>query len=293
MTKWQGKSQATVTGYKIFGFFIQKFGIRAAYFLLLFVSLYYFLFSLKSSGSILALYRERLKLPAVKAYRLLYVNYFRFGQTLIDKFAVLAGQTAEFTFKFDGEEYLREMVSRGQGGILLSAHVGNWEMAGQLLHKLNTPVNIVMYDGEEVNIKQYLQKAGEKKFNVIFVRNDLSHIFEINAALGANELICMHADRFLPGNKTLETDFLGATALFPEGPFLLTLKFRVPVVYVYAFKETATHYHLYSTPVKSFSKVNQDSVRTIAQDYVKSLETFVRLYPTQWFNYYDFWQTHS
>ena len=293
MTKWQGKSQANVTGYKIFGFFIRSLGIRAAYFILLFVSFYYFLFSHKSSAPILSLYRRRLKIPALRAYRLLYVNYFRFGQTLIDKFAVLAGQTAEFTFEFDGEQHLREMVARGQGGVLLSAHAGNWEAAGQLLHRLNTPVNIVMYDGEEANIKQYLDKAGDKKFNVIFVRSDLSHIFQINAALAANELVCMHADRFLPGNKTTSIDFLGAPALLPEGPFLLTLKFKVPVTYVYAFKETATHYHLYSTEVKTFSQANGDTVQTIATDYVQSLEAMVRKHPEQWFNYYDFWQTHA
>ena len=291
MTKWQGKSQATVTGYKIFGFFIKRLGVRAAYFILLFVSLYYFLFSHKSSAAILGLYRTKLKMPALRAYRLLYVNYFRFGQTLIDKFAVLAGQTASFTFEFDGEHHLRDMVGRGQGGILLSAHAGNWEAAGQMLNRLNTPVNIVMYDGEDANIKEYLQKSGEKKFNVIFVRSDLSHIFKINEALAANELVCMHADRFLPGNKTLTANFLGSPALFPEGPFLLTLKFRVPVTYVFAFKETATHYHLYATEVKSFSQANKDTVQVIADDYVRSLEGMVRRHPEQWFNYYDFWKT--
>ena len=293
MSKWQGKSQANVTGYKIFGFFIKSLGVRAAYVILLFVALYYFFFSPKSSAPILDFYRRRLKLPALQAYRLLYTNYFRFGQTLIDKFAVLAGQTSAFTFEFDGEHHLREMVARGQGGMLLSAHTGNWEAAGQMLHHLNTPVNIVMYDGEDANIKQYLQKSGEKNFNVIFVKPDLSHIFEISAALAANELVCMHADRFLPGNKTVETDFLGAPALFPEGPFLLTLKLRVPVTYVYAFKETATHYHLYSTEVKSFSPAQGHTAKTIADDYVRSLEGMVQRHPEQWFNYYDFWKTAS
>jgi len=291
MSKWQGKSQANVTGYKIFGFFIKSLGVRAAYFILLFVSLYYFFFSPKSSGPILDFYRQRLKLPALRAYRLLYVNYFRFGQTLIDKFAVLAGQTNSFTFEFEGEEHLRSMVAKGRGGMLLSAHAGNWEAAGQLLQRLNTPVNIVMYDGEDANIKQYLQQSGQKKFNVIFVKGDMSHIFEISAALAANELVCMHADRFLPGNKTVEADFLGAPALFPEGPFLLTLKLRVPVTFVYAFKESATHYHLYATEEKNFSPANRDTAKTIVTEYVHSLEGMVHKHPEQWFNYYDFWKT--
>ena len=289
MTNWQGRSQATVTGYRIFAFFVRHLGVRAAYFILLFVAGYYFCFSWKSSRPILDLYRRRLHFPALKALRLLYVNYFRFGQTLIDKFAVLAGQQAAFTFVFDGGHHLDAMVAAGEGGILLSAHAGNWEAAGQLLSRLNRPVSIVMYDGEEANIKQFLQQSANKKFQVIFVQKDLSHIFKINAALAANELVCIHADRFLPGAKTLSTDFLGAPARFPEGPFLLALKFSAPVTFVYAFKETATHYQLSATPPRHYRTAQHDTVGTIAAAYARTLEAKVRQYPAQWFNYYDFW----
>jgi predicted LPLAT superfamily acyltransferase len=289
MTNWQGRSQATVTGYRIFGFFIRHLGVRAAYFILLFVAGYYFCFSPKSSRPILDLYRRRLHFPALKALWLLYANYFRFGQTLIDKFAVLAGQQSAFTFAFEGGPHLDAMVALGEGGILLSAHAGNWEAAGQLLSRLNRPVSIVMYDGEDANIKQYLQQSANKKFQVIFVQKDLSHIFKINAALAANELVCIHADRFLPGAKTLNIDFLGAPARFPEGPFLLALKFSAPVTFVYAFKETATHYQLSATPPQQYHTARHDTVQTIAAAYAHTLEAKVRQYPAQWFNYYDFW----
>ncbi|RYY16712.1 MAG: lipid A biosynthesis acyltransferase, partial [Cytophagaceae bacterium] len=234
---------------------------------------------------------RRLHFPALKAYRLLYANYFRFGQTLIDKFAVLAGRRDAFTFAFDGSEHLQAIVAGGQGGILLSAHAGNWEAAAQLLNRLQTPVNLVMYDGEDAHIKQYLQGSAKKKFDVIFIKNDLSHIFKINAALGENELVCLLADRFLPGAPTLTTDFLGAPARFPEGPFLLALKFQVPVTFVYAFKETATHYQLSATPGRRYHGRQGDSVQTVAAEFVASLAVKARRYPTQWFNYYDFWNT--
>ena len=291
MRNWQGRSQATVTGYRIFAFFVRHLGVRAAYFILLFVAGYYFCFSWRSSRPILALYRRRLHFSAPKALRLLYTNYFRFGQTLIDKFAVLAGQQSAFTFAFDGSHYLDELVAEGEGGILLSAHAGNWEAAGQLLSRLNRPVSIVMYDGEEARIKEFLQQSANKKFQVIFVQKDLSHIFQINAALAANELVCIHADRFLPGAKTLDVNFLGAPARFPEGPFLLALKFAAPVTFVYAFKETATHYQLSATPPQRYRTRQHDTVHTIAAAYAATLEAKVRQYPAQWFNYYDFWNT--
>jgi predicted LPLAT superfamily acyltransferase len=289
MSKWEGRTKAKPIGYRIFGFFVQKFGVLPAYFVLLFVAFYYYLFSHQSSRAILRFYRQRLHIPQLKALRMLFTNYYYFGQTLIDKFAVMAGLSPKFAFEHDGVEHLQHMVSLGKGGLLMSAHVGNYEISGQLLNRLQVPVNVVMYDGEDEGIKRYLESSTKKGFNVIFVKKDLSHIFQITAALAANEIVCIHADRYLPGNKTVTTDFFGAPALFPEGPFLLALRLHVPVLYVYGFKEGAMKYHLYSTPIKNFERANGDSVQTIAQDYTRSLEEMVKKYPEQWFNYYDFW----
>ena len=223
---------------------------------------------------------------------MLYLNYFRFGQTLIDKVAVMAGIPTNFTFDFDGENYLRDMVAQNKGGLLLSAHVGNWEAAGHLLKRMNTRINIVMYDGEDAQIKKYMSSVtGEKTFNIIFIKqNDISHIFKINEALSKGELVCMHADRFVHDNKTLSSNFLGEKANFPEGPYLLALKLKVPVAFVYAFKETSTHYRLFSTDLKYFSTANGDTSTSILNQYTASLEQMIKRYPEQWFNYYDFWK---
>ena len=83
-----------------------------------------------------------------------YRNYFWFGQTLIDKIVLMSGLPNKFSFNFDGEENLREMVAGGKGGMLISAHVGNWEIAGFLLKRLDARINIVMY-GDRQQTGQY------------------------------------------------------------------------------------------------------------------------------------------
>ena len=60
----------------------------------------------------------------------------------------------------------------------------------------------------------------------------------------------MHADRFLEGNKTLTANFLGEQARFPMGPFLLASKFKVPVSFVFAVKESNLHYHFFASADK-------------------------------------------
>ena len=291
MSAWHGKSKGTSAGYRIFVFLISTTGKKGAYFLLRFVSFYYFLFSVKTSKHIVDFYRKKLHLNRISSIQKLYRNYFVLGQTLIDKVALMSGADTRYTFTFEGEEHLREMVKLKKGGLLLSGHLGNWEAAGHLLKRLNTRINVVMYDGEDEEIKKYVNKVtGNKSFNIIFVREDLSHIYEITEVLNNNEIVCIHADRFLPANKTVTVNFFNQPARFPEGPFLLALRLKVPVVYVYAFKETSSHYHFFSTELKNFDRKNGDTVISVADNYASHLEMMTRKYPEQWFNYYDFWK---
>ncbi|MGN6211715.1 LpxL/LpxP family acyltransferase [Parafilimonas sp.] len=292
MPSWQGKSKGTTFGYSIFVAVIKKFGVRPAYALLAIVAFYYFLFSFKTSKIIYGFYRERLHYGRFSSLLKLYRNYYRLGQTLIDKIAIMSGAAVNFTFNFDGEENLRQISALQKGGLLLSAHIGNWEIAGYLLKRLNTRINIVMFDGEHQKIKEYLKSVtGETTAKIIVIKNDLSHIFEINEALKNNELVCMHADRFVEGNKTVEANFLGSPAKFPLGPFLLAAKFKVPVAFVFALKETTFHYHFFSTEAKDYSMHEKDeSVAQMLKGFAKAMEEKVKTYPEQWFNYYDFWK---
>jgi predicted LPLAT superfamily acyltransferase len=120
------------------------------------------------------------------------------GQTLIDRIVILSGMPNRFSFDFEGEEQLRDMVAGGQGGLLLSGHIGNWEIAGHLLQRLGTRIHIVMFDGEDRQIKKYLESVtGESFANLIIIRDDISHIYQISEALRQGDLVCMHADRFV------------------------------------------------------------------------------------------------
>ena len=294
MARWQGKSKGTSAGYRFFVFLIRTAGLGIAYFILRFVALYYWLFSPSTSRHILILYRNIFKFNPVKAWFALYRNYYLLGQSLIDKIAIMTGAGDKFTFEFDGEEHLRSMIAGNKGGLLLSGHLGNWEAAGHLLKRLNTTIHIVMYDGEDAQIKKYMDTVtGKKTFHIIPVKNDLSHIYKITEALSRNEVVCMHADRYLPGNKTIRAGFFGKPANFPEGPFLLALKLNAPVAIVYAFREGKRHYHLYSSPVKHYDSHKGDTMQAIVTEYAGSMETMTRKYPTQWFNYYNFWEAEA
>jgi len=293
MPQWEGKSKGNKAGYRIFVFICRKLGVLPAYFILIFVAFYYFLFSYSSSKHIYTYFRKRIGFSPAKSILKIYQNYFLLGQSLLDKVIVMAGIGNKFTYHFDGEENLREIVRRGKGGILISAHVGNWEAAGHLLKRLNTRVNVVMYDGEHQQIKDFLNEVtGGRNFNVIVVRDNISHVYAIGEALQKNELVCLHADRFVGSTKTVSKEFLGAPARFPLGPFALASTFKVPVSFVFAFKESLHHYHFFGSNLFEYdnSISRQQYTENLIDTFVTEVEQKVRKYPEQWFNYYNFWE---
>ena len=292
MESWEGKTRGGVLGYKIFVWTLRNFGISFAYFLLVFVVSYFIFTSGKAFRAVYRYFHERMNYGKLKSLISIYRNYYVFGQILVDKLALLAGFQHKFTFDFEGEEYLRQM---DKGGLLISGHAGNWEIAGQLLVRLEKKINILMYDAEHQKIKGYLADVLQRNVHFIIIREDYSHLQEIKEAFSRGEIIAMHGDRYIEGNKTVVTEFLGKNAAFPIGPVNLAARFNVPAAYVFAVKESNTHYHFYSTPLQYIEFSNnlkkRDAILASAvTKFADAFETVVYKYPLQWFNYYDFWK---
>jgi len=285
---WDGKTRGSLAGYKIFLFFIKFFGIGFAYALLRVVTFYYYLFAAKPKKALLNFYQNTLQIPGADVKKLVRRNFFIFGQTLVDRAAFLLGKDSDFTHTFENESYLIDMRNLGKGGILLSAHLGNWETAGNLLKGRITPtINIVMLDAEVQNIKQYMDlSTGGSRFKVIAIKDDLSHVIAIRNALINNEFVAIHADRYLAGAKFIEMDFFGKKAKFPIGPFIIASKFDAPVTFVFAAKDGKYSYHLSATPPIT-AKMKPEEIGKL---YVAELENKVKQYPEQWFNYFNFFQ---
>ncbi|NHF60575.1 lipid A biosynthesis acyltransferase [Flavobacteriaceae bacterium TP-CH-4] len=290
--EWEGKSKGTVLGYKIYIFFIKYLGLNASYLLLHFVVFYYCIFSLKSSRAIYYYLRKRQGYSKTKSLFSIYKSYYVFGQTLIDRATISAGLRERFTYEFDGIENIERLLVQKKGGILLSAHAGNFEVSEYFLEDVSeiSQISVVTWDTEHEQIKSYMETV-KAKSNVkfILVKEDLSHIFEIHDSLSKGELVCFTGDRFLEGSKFQEELFLGKKAKFPLGPFLLASRLKVPVLFVYVMKEPKKKYHLYART----STAKKRDADALLKEYTENLEWILEKYPLQWFNYFDFWNDKS
>jgi len=294
MVTWKGKTRGNTLGYRIFIFILKTFGLSASYFSLKFVALYFFFFSRKSYNALYFFYSRVFGYSKIKTSKSILKNFINLGETLLDKTAFMAGYKTNFKFDFEGENYLRDMANN-TGGILISAHIGNFEMAANMLERINTKINLVVLDAEQEKIKNLLDNILQQKVNLIPLKSDMSHLFLINNAIKNKEIICIHGDRFIDGERTIKFDFMKRKALFPAGPFHLALLYKVPVSFVFAMKDSNYKYHFYASKPKIYNAVKDRANRNseilgIINDYINELEKMVKLYPLQWFNHYQFWK---
>lgn len=288
--KWDGKTKGSLWGYRFFTSCIKLFGVLPAYFFCYFVAGYFFLFFGAHRKNLMKFYTQGMGFTRKKARSLSARNFNTFGRVLIDRIALKTFRKKEFTFDFDNEKVLVAMNANGKGGFLFSGHLGNWENAGNLIaERITSKINILMLDQEVEKVKQHLALSTEaSKFNLIPLKDDMSHLVLVHQALKRNELVALHADRYSEGQKTFELPFLNRTAKFPAGPFIMAHKFKVPITFVFAFKDGLKHYALSATdPLE-----NAETAEQVAEAYVSRLEHMVRIHPEQWFNYFDFYDYH-
>ena len=282
--KWKGESRGNALGYNIFIWLIKNLGLYSAYFMLLFVTTYFVLFSRKTNKDIYSFYREALHFSKFKSIVYIWKNYYQMGQTLIDKAAIFSGKSKEFTLVKPNYDNLLAMIQEDKPSVFIMSHVGNFEAAGFLVD-LKKRVNLLTYEAELAHIKKIMDDLKEDGlFKSFTIKYDGSHIFELQSVMEKKEILCLHGDRYLEGTKTITADFFGKPARFTYGPFYLADRFNANAAIVSLVKSGMKEYTLEHRRLDT-SKGQQD----IANQYAKHLESFVKKYPESWFNYYNFW----
>jgi len=301
---WKGKTRGGTFGYLFFIYLIRYLGITAAYTFLCFVVPYYIPFAPKATASIWFYSRNILKYGKLRSIGLLFRNYYRLGQILIDKVAINGGLEKKYQFKFGNYQEFLDILNSDQGTIMIGAHVGNWETGAPFFADYGKKINIVIYDAEHRKIKEMLEKNGiEKEYKFIPVNKDnLEHVFKITEVLNKKEYVCFQGDRYVNTERLLTCDFMGKPAQFPAGPFLLAARMKVPVVFYFAMREPKRTYHFHfsseALPARGGVPRRGEVVggkkkrpeQLLLEEYAKALEDIVKQYPEQWFNYYKFWQ---
>jgi lauroyl/myristoyl acyltransferase len=172
------------------------------------------------------------------------------------------------------------------GGIVsVTAHVGNWELAGRLLaSRLARRTNVVVSPAENPELGRWVRRDGE---GIRFVpRAHPSVGVELLAALRRGEVVALQADRAIGTSGDAWVPFFGPAAPFPLGPFLLARAAGVPVVPAFCVLDRG---YRYAVRIAAPITVRRGEEENAAREWVAILESVVREHPTQWFNFFDAW----
>lgn len=234
-------------------------------------------------------FRQRLGYGCLRASWYTYVNHCLFAQVVVDRFAVFAGK--RFKLDIDGYEYFQQLELETKGFVILSSHIGCYEVAGYSLISKSKRFNALVFGGEKATVMKGRQEAlSEHNIRMIPVREDMSHLFIVNEALSNNEIMSMPADRIVGSAKVVKVNFFGETASLPAGPFSVTTMNGLDALAVNVMKISAKRYKVYVTRLSYDTQApRKQQMQQLANCYVEELERRVRQYPSQWFNFYDFW----
>jgi predicted LPLAT superfamily acyltransferase len=238
-------------------------------------------------------FREQFGLGVIAAFWKTYLQHGMFAQAIIDKFAMYAGKT--FDIDIEGYEHFKRLATQSEGFVQLSSHVGNYEIAGYSLVAENKQFNALVFFGEKASVMENRMKMFEHtNIRMIPIREDMSHLFELDSALSNGQIVSIPGDRIWGSSKTVIVNMLGKEARLPMGPFKVITTRALDAIVVHVVKVTARRYKIFVTPLSYDKEASRNTqVEQLSTQYAAEVERVVRLYPTQWYNYFPFWGTEK
>lgn len=253
----------------------------------------YYLFSRKSKRAVRSnLARVLGKDPSspevVRASRRTFRN---FGKYLADFFigGVKPVETLLSFVTIHGLENVGRALERGKGAILLSAHLGNWELGGMLIAASGYPVTAVALAHEQARVNELFNAQRRAKgMNVVPV--DSAALRACFRALRRNECVAMLGDRDTT-SAGVEEEFFGERTLVPKGPAAIAVATGCGVVPGCLVRERDDRCALIiDEPLFPPGGPSEEAEAVMRRMLLRKIEDYIRRWPDQWFLFYPVWE---
>jgi KDO2-lipid IV(A) lauroyltransferase len=189
---------------------------------------------------------------------------------------------------------LDQALAAGTGAILVSPHLGSWELGGLGLADMGYTVNMLTFREPDEKVNELREAVRQERgINFIYVdRDDSSPLAIIEAvnALRRNEVLAILGDRD-GSSHTILIDFFGRPTNIPVGAAYLSLASGAPVIPVFVLMEEKGRYATIMEEPIFFSGGHGDhgsAIRSGMEKLLAVFERYIRAYPDQWYNLYDF-----
>lgn len=204
-----------------------------------------------------------------------------FGMTLAD---FLGGQKVDL--RIEGRERAEAARARGKGTIILTTHLGNWELGGRVLSEWGWPVTAVFQPYRSKSMQKFIQTKRAPGLDYLAVGRGAAH--GIAKVLRRQGTVAMLADRPF-GEDGGWVSVCGGPMRFPRGPFLFASRMGAPILPGFALMERPGHYR--AVVEEALWPEGPDPVQNLMDKMAQVLGKYVATHGDQWYCFEPLWET--
>ncbi len=193
-----------------------------------------------------------------------------------------------------GAGKIEQCLAQGNGLIVWTAHLGNFEFASRLLEMHGRTVNVARVVENNPAEEMLRDLMTNERLHIVDLRRGAAATMELLHALRNNEIVAMQGDRVYQGFSA-DLPFFSGRASFPLGPFLLSVVSGAPVLPGFVVRERWLRYRvLMGDPILPVSTGDREAdLKAGLSQAVKFLEDTLETHYDQWLNFYEFWPVGS
>jgi phosphatidylinositol dimannoside acyltransferase len=182
-----------------------------------------------------------------------------------------------------GLEAVEAARDAGRGMIFALPHMGNWEYAAPIAHRLNLNVLAVAENLRNRRIRNwFLRLRNSMGLNIILATGASQVIRELEAALAQNAAVALLCDRDLRG-KGVTVEFFGECTTMPAGPVSLAIRTGAPLFPAATYFHESGHHVVIRPPLEIPDGPDRTArIQTGTQLLARELEALIRAAPAQW-----------
>lgn len=231
--------------------------------------------------------------PLVRLWRS-YLVFWNFAFTFAET-THFNEEAIEVDWTLEGDHHLDELARHEGGAIILTAHLGNYDLGSYFFAK-RMKRQFVIVRASEVDqeadqfAKQYREKISEKIGGVAFNDPATNIAIPLVQALQRGDLVAIQGDRVIPGTAPAQGEMFGHRMKLPAGPFALAMTARVPIFPMFVTRVGWREYRVIAMEPIHCERVGRDRAAEVNAAMVRwqgMLEQIVGRFSTQWFAFYS------
>lgn len=231
--------------------------------------------------------------------RRIYRTMHQFAWCQTERYERLSGSD-RFVIETKNREPWNELSRAAGGFILLTGHVGNWEIgAANAALQQGRQVHLVREQELDSRAQEFVRQLLRERLGDFvtthFASGDVSLGITLLEVLREGHLVALQGDRPRAAGRTVEVTLFDRPYLLPAGPFALARAAGVPLLPVFVLRESRYRYRTeFRKPIRVSVTTDRDAdVRSAAREMARAVEWAIGQQPHQWFCFRDLWGRQS